>query len=109
VTLLPEVATRCSPDAHHAGSLDGIVTGLAKGDSAAIRRPRGIRHRHAPTRIWKNCCRSSSHWGMATHQQFDTLAASRPAARRATATLAQLGRITQLCVSCHATYRIALR
>jgi hypothetical protein len=48
-------------------------------------------------------------WGVATHRQFDDLAAATARGVAADTTLAQLGRITQLCVTCHATYRIALQ
>jgi hypothetical protein len=45
--------------------------------------------------------------GMATHQQFDTLAGAVARGLPQDSLLAHLGRITSNCVSCHATYRLA--
>jgi len=93
------------------GSLDGIVTGLAKGDSTAIRQAAAASGlaTAADPHLEELLPEQFLTWGMATHQQFDTLAASAASGATADSTLAQLSRITQLCVSCHATYRIAVR
>ena len=93
------------------GSLDGVVSGLARGDSAAIRRAAAASGlaTAADPHLEELLPEQFLTWGMATHQQFDSLAASAARGAPADTPLAQLGRITQLCVSCHATYRIALK
>jgi cytochrome c556 len=47
-------------------------------------------------------------WGTQTHQGFDALAASVTAGDAADTVLVRLGAITQMCVTCHATYRLAV-
>lgn len=93
------------------GSLDGIVTGLANGDSGAIRQAAAASGlaTAADPHLEELLPEQFLTWGVATHLQFDSLAATAARGGPADTTLAQLGRITQLCVSCHATYRIALR
>lgn len=48
-------------------------------------------------------------WGMQTHQGFDSLAASISTDYTADSVVVRLGAITQMCVTCHATYRLAAR
>lgn len=45
--------------------------------------------------------------GTATHRGFDAIASSVAAGAPAESTLVQLGGVTQGCVACHATYRLA--
>jgi cytochrome c556 len=93
------------------GSLNGIVTGLANQDSAAIHQAAalsGLANAADPA-LEELLPEQFLTWGVATHRQFDDLAAATTRGVAADTTLAQLGRITQLCVTCHATYRIALR
>lgn len=93
------------------GSLNGILTGLATHDTAAIHRAAaasGLAMAADPA-LEKLLPDQFLTWGVQTHRQFDDLAAAAASDITPDSVLARLSRITQLCVSCHATYRLTLR
>lgn len=93
------------------GSLNGIIGGLAGQDSAAIREAAaasGLATAADPA-LEKLLPEQFLTWGVETHRRFDALAAAASMGVTADTVLAHLGRITQLCVSCHATYRVMAR
>lgn len=90
------------------GSLNGILTGLATGDTAAMVRAAtasGLAAAADPA-LEKVLPEQFLQLGMATHRQFDSLATLIGAGLARDSVLARLGRLTGTCVSCHATYRL---
>lgn len=93
------------------GSLNGVLRGLSEDDTAGMRSAAAASGvSTAADRALEDALpRAFLQLGMDTHQRFDTLAAAID--RRAThdTVVTLLARLTDNCVSCHATYRLAVR
>lgn len=89
-------------------SIHRIVLALPQGDTAAIRAAAGAAGlaTAADPALEKLLPEQFLTWGTHTHQGFDALAASVSAGYERDSVLAHLGRITQMCVTCHASYRL---
>lgn len=91
------------------GSLNGILTGLASADTAAMRRAAsasGLATAADPT-LEKILPEQFLQMGTATHQQFDSLAVVVGAGVPGDTIVARLGRLTAACVACHSVYRLS--
>lgn len=92
-------------------SLNRILAALPRRDTAAIRQAAlasGLATAADPA-LEKLLPEQFMAWGTQTHQGFDELAALQGPAAAQDSVLGHLGAITQLCVTCHATYRLAVR
>lgn len=93
------------------GSLNGVLAGLASYDTAAMQRAAlasGIATAADPA-LKKVLPEAFLTQGVATHLQFDSLAAAIVAGAPRDSVVARLGRLTGSCVGCHATYRLGRR
>jgi len=91
-------------------SLNRILVALPQRDTATIRQAAaasGLATAADPT-LEKLLPEQFLAWGTQTHQKFDELAASLTSTSTPDSVLARLGAITQICVTCHATYRLAV-
>jgi hypothetical protein len=92
-------------------SLNRILTALPQHDTATIRQAAaasGLATAADPA-LEKLLPEQFLTWGVQTHRGFDGVAASVAAGHALDTVLVQLGGITQTCVACHATYRLAAR
>ncbi len=90
-------------------SLNGVLRGLASSDSAAMHRAAlasGLATAADPA-LEKVLPQAFMQLGTATHEQFDSLAATIAAGVSRDSVVAQLARLTTACVSCHSTYRLS--
>lgn len=90
-------------------SLNRILAALPRGDTAAIRAAAaasGIATAADPT-LEHLLPEQFLTWGTATHRGFDDLGASVASGAPSDTTVVRLAAITQGCVTCHATYRLA--
>lgn len=89
-------------------SLNRILLSVPQGDTAAIRtaaHAAGLANAADPA-LEKLLPEQFLTWGTETHEGFDALAGSVGTSYDPDTVVAQLGRITQLCVTCHAVYRL---
>jgi hypothetical protein len=92
-------------------SLNRILVALPHHDTVTIRQAAaasGLATAADPT-LEKLLPEQFLTWGTQTHQGFDALAASITPGYANDSVLVRLGTITQTCVTCHATYRLAVR
>lgn len=93
------------------GSLNGILVGLSRGDTAAMRQAAsaaGMAMAADPA-LERYLPKNFLQQGMRTHMQFDSLAAAIGAGLGPDSVIARLANVTANCVSCHATYRMTTR
>lgn len=92
-------------------SINRILVALPRQDTASIRQAAaasGLATAADPL-LEKLLPEQFLTWGTQTHQGFDELAASVATTYAPDSVLLRLGAITQRCVTCHATYRLATR
>lgn len=92
-------------------SLSQILAALSRQDTAVIRQAAaasGLTTAADPA-LEKLLPEQFLTWGTQTHRGFDGVVASITAGQALDTVLVQLGAITQTCVACHATYRLATR
>lgn len=92
-------------------SLNQILSALPHRDTATIRQAAaasGLATAADPA-LEKLLPEQFMTWGTQTHRGFDGVAASVSAGQTLDSVVVQLGPITQTCVACHATYRLAGR
>lgn len=92
-------------------SLNGVLTGLARNDTALMREAAGrsgVAAAADPTleRVLPN---EFMELGMDTHQQFDRLAGEIADGIPADSVVARLATLTDNCVACHEAYRLEVR
>jgi cytochrome c556 len=93
------------------GSLNAVLAGLSRGDTAAIRQAAvtaGMAMAVDPA-LERYLPKNFLQQGMRTHLQFDSLAAAIGAGAGPDSVIARLANLTANCVSCHTTYRITTR
>jgi len=90
------------------GSIHAMLTAMPARDTAAMRQAAMASGMAAAadTALEHLLPEEFLELGMATHMQFDSLAAAIGAGLGADSAIARLGPITANCVSCHSTYRL---
>lgn len=91
------------------GSVQAVIDGVARSDTTAIRNAAAASGMvmAADPALANVLPKAFLQYGMATHQAFDSLAAS--ASRGPSMAVERLARITSTCVACHAAYRLELK
>ncbi len=93
-------------------STEGVVTGLAAGDMAAVQSAAALSGRRAPMTVDQMLHTKFSKeflsLGAAAHGGFDDIARLATEGAGSTAVTAKLGDVLQACTSCHETYRIEI-
>jgi hypothetical protein len=91
-------------------STEGVVSGLAAGDMAAVQSAAALAGRRAPTTVDQMLHAKFSKeflsWGQAAHGGFDDIARLAAEGAGDKAVTAKLGDVLRACTSCHAAYRI---